>query len=173
PLSLLPASKRKRLRCASVFRRRAGDDRGRFSAVHPRLGQWTGRLPLLSGLWRDCLLHQGRGISWPCGRPRGRVRRSVFPGADEVGLGRATTFLGGASRRERPRGVVEGEVPRPGPACGNVTRGPEAETVFYGRDAMVEREQRSELWSFREGTLSPKDSVKNFRVEASDGYAGK
>jgi hypothetical protein len=45
--------------------------------------------------------------------------------------------------------------------------------VFYGRDAMDEREQRSELWSFREGTLSPKDSVKNFRVEASDGYAGK
>jgi hypothetical protein len=38
---------------------------------------------------------------------------------------------------------------------------------------MDEREQRSELWSFREGTLSPKDSVKNFRVEASDGQAGK
>jgi hypothetical protein len=49
----------------------------------------------------------------------------------------------------------------------------EAETVFYGRDAMDEREQRSELWSFREGTLSPKDSIKNFRVEASDGHAGK
>ena len=49
----------------------------------------------------------------------------------------------------------------------------EAETVFYGRDAMDEREQRSELWSFREGTLNPKDSVKNFRVEASDGHAGK
>jgi hypothetical protein len=30
--------------------------------------------------------------------------------------------VGGASRRDRPRGVVEGEVPRPGPACGNVTR---------------------------------------------------
>src|SRR5580765_5436324 len=38
---------------------------------------------------------------------------------------------------------------------------------------MDEREQRSELWSFREGTLNPKDSVKNFRVEASDGHAGK
>jgi len=45
--------------------------------------------------------------------------------------------------------------------------------VFYGRDAMDERKQRSELWSFREGTLSPKDSIKNFRVEASDGHAGK
>ena len=45
--------------------------------------------------------------------------------------------------------------------------------MFYGRDAMDEREQRSELWSFREGTLSPKDSIKNFRVEASDGHAGK
>jgi len=45
--------------------------------------------------------------------------------------------------------------------------------VFYGRDAMDEREQRSELWSFREGTFSPKDSIKNFRVEASDGHAGK
>jgi hypothetical protein len=37
---------------------------------------------------------------------------------------------------------------------------------------MDEREQRSELWSFREGTFSPKDSIKNFRVEASDGHAG-
>ena len=45
--------------------------------------------------------------------------------------------------------------------------------MFYGRDAMDEREQRSELWSFREGTLSPKHSIKNFRVEASDGHAGK
>ena len=45
--------------------------------------------------------------------------------------------------------------------------------MFYGRDAMDERKQRSELWSFREGTLSPKDSIKNFRVEASDGHAGK
>jgi hypothetical protein len=50
----------------------------------------------------------------------------------------------------------------------------EAETVFYGRDAMDEREQRSDqLWSFREGMLRPNDSVKNFRVEASDGHAGK
>ena len=56
--------------------------------------------------------------------------------------------------------------------CGNDQK-TEAETVFYGRDAMDEREQRSELWSFREGTFSPKDSIKNFRVEASDGHTGK
>ena len=50
----------------------------------------------------------------------------------------------------------------------------EAETVFYGRDAMDEREQRSDqFWSFREGMLSTNDSVKNFRAEASDGRAGK
>jgi len=30
--------------------------------------------------------------------------------------------VGGASRRDRPREVVEGEVPRPGPACRNLTR---------------------------------------------------
>ena len=39
---------------------------------------------------------------------------------------------------------------------------------------MGEQEQRREqLWSFREGTLSADDSVKNFHVEASDGDAGK
>ena len=39
---------------------------------------------------------------------------------------------------------------------------------------MGEQEQRREqLWSFREGTLSADDSVKNFQVEASDGHAGK
>ena len=39
--------------------------------------------------------------------------------------------------------------------------------------AMDEPKWSDELWSFREGTLSPKDSIKNFRVEASDGHAGK
>lgn len=29
------------------------------------------------------------------------------------------------------------------------------------------------LWSFPEGMLGPDDSVKGFRVEASDGHAGK
>ena len=39
---------------------------------------------------------------------------------------------------------------------------------------MDEQEQRSDqLWSFREGTLTTNDSVKSFRVEASDGHAGK
>jgi hypothetical protein len=39
---------------------------------------------------------------------------------------------------------------------------------------MDEREKESRgLWSFPEGMLGPEDSVKGFRVEASDGHAGK
>jgi hypothetical protein len=39
---------------------------------------------------------------------------------------------------------------------------------------MDEGERRSdELWSFPEGTLSSDDSIKSFRVEATDGRAGK
>ncbi len=39
---------------------------------------------------------------------------------------------------------------------------------------MDEREKESRgLWSFPEGMLGPDDSVKGFRVEASDGHAGK
>jgi hypothetical protein len=39
---------------------------------------------------------------------------------------------------------------------------------------MNEREgQRQGLWSFPAGVLSPHDSIKGFRVEASDGPAGK
>ena len=39
---------------------------------------------------------------------------------------------------------------------------------------MDEREKASRgLWSFPEGTLGPDDRVKGFRVEASDGHAGK
>ena len=33
--------------------------------------------------------------------------------------------------------------------------------------------QRQGLWSFPAGVLSPDDSIKGFRVEASDGHAGK
>ena len=33
--------------------------------------------------------------------------------------------------------------------------------------------QRQGLWSFPTGVLSPDDSIKGFRVEASDGHAGK
>ena len=33
--------------------------------------------------------------------------------------------------------------------------------------------QRLALWSFPEGMLGPDDSIKGFRVEASDGHAGK
>ena len=59
--------------------------------------------------------------------------------------------------------------------CGNVTRGRRGRDGVLWSDAMDEREQRRDqpLWSFREGTLSTNDSVKNFRVEASDGNAGK
>ncbi|HUK95634.1 MAG TPA: hypothetical protein VLU96_11345, partial [Gaiellaceae bacterium] len=39
---------------------------------------------------------------------------------------------------------------------------------------MDEREQRSQaLWSFADGMLASEDSVKGFRVEATDGQAGK
>jgi hypothetical protein len=39
---------------------------------------------------------------------------------------------------------------------------------------MDEREKESRgLWSFTEGMLGPDDSVKDFRVEASDGHAGR
>ena len=39
---------------------------------------------------------------------------------------------------------------------------------------MDEREKASRgLWSFPEGMLGPDDRVKGFRVEASDGHAGK
>ena len=39
---------------------------------------------------------------------------------------------------------------------------------------MAEREQESErLWSFPAGMLGPDDSVKGFRVDATDGHAGK
>ena len=52
----------------------------------------------------------------------------------------------------------------------NVTRG-------YGqlrRPELNEHEPKTQrLWSFPEGMLSPDDSVKGFRVEASDGHAGK
>jgi hypothetical protein len=33
--------------------------------------------------------------------------------------------------------------------------------------------ERVRLWSFHEGMLGPDDSVKDFRVEATDGHAGK
>ena len=40
--------------------------------------------------------------------------------------------------------------------------------------AVDEREQRSDRrWSFPEGMLSSDDSVKGFRVEATDGHVGK
>ena len=39
---------------------------------------------------------------------------------------------------------------------------------------MDEQEQRRHaLWSFSDGMLGPDDSVKGFRVEATDGHAGK
>jgi len=38
--------------------------------------------------------------------------------------------------------------------------------------AMAEREQER-LWSFPQGMLGPDDNVKGFRVEATDGHAGK
>jgi hypothetical protein len=48
----------------------------------------------------------------------------------------------------------------------------EAQTVFYGRDAMDEREQRSDqLWSFRKRRSAPTTVSRTF--EASDGHAGK
>jgi hypothetical protein len=34
-------------------------------------------------------------------------------------------------------------------------------------------EEGQTLWSFRDGMLGPEDSMKAFRVEASDGHAGK
>src|SRR6266540_4353057 len=124
PLSRLPASNWKRLRCPSAIRRRAGNDGGRLAAVHPRLrrGRETRRLPLLSGLRRDRVLHHG-GRAWNCGRPGGSVRGSFLPCADEVGLGGAATFVAAASRRHRTRELTEGEVTRLGPAIGNVPPG--------------------------------------------------
>jgi hypothetical protein len=34
-------------------------------------------------------------------------------------------------------------------------------------------EQDDRLWSFPDGMIDPDDSIKGFRVEASDGHAGK
>ena len=46
--------------------------------------------------------------------------------------------------------------------------------MFYCREVTEERERRSDsLWSFPEGMLNPNDSVNSFRVEASNGHAGK
>ena len=102
----------------SAIRRRAGNDRGRLAAVHPRVrrGRET-RLPLLSGLRRDRVLHRG-GLAWSCGRPGGRVRGSFLPCADEVGLGGAATFVAAASRRHRARALTGGEVTRLGQRVG-------------------------------------------------------
>ena len=57
------------------------------------------------------VLHRG-GHAWNRGRPGGRVRGSFFPCADEVGLGRAATFVAAASRRHRTHELTGREVTR-------------------------------------------------------------
>jgi hypothetical protein len=54
-------------------------------------------------------------------RPGGRVRRSLLPCADEVGLGGAATLVAAASRRHRTREIAGGEVTRLRECAGNVS----------------------------------------------------